>query len=376
MTTDMYSERISRVREQMHLHGLDFLAVGPSADLRYLTGANHRPSERLALLVVSQEGPAYMVLPGFEAASLPDLPPEVRVVTWGESERPARVVAGLITSMLRAQPGGADCTIGVSDRLWSVFLLQLQSELPRAAFTLGSPVLSAVRQLKNEHEIELLRRSGAAADEAFREICTRPLEGSTELEIGKVIASLLEERGLVVEGSPIVASGPNSASPHHHAGSRRIEHGDVVVLDFGGTFEGYYSDITRTVFVGAGPSRDSEEEKVYNLVAEAQEAAVKAARPGMTCEALDRVARDILAAQGYGEFFTHRLGHGIGLDGHEPPYLVQGNASVLQPGMAFSVEPGLYLPGRFGVRVEDTVVLHESGAERMNNAPHQITIVN
>jgi Xaa-Pro aminopeptidase len=147
------------------------------------------------------------------------------------------------------------------------------------------------------------------------------------------------------------------------------------VLDFGGTLNGYFSDITRTVFVGSLPETDSEEERVYNLVAGAQEAGVRAARPGMTCEALDRVARDLLDVAGYGQYFIHRLGHGIGLDGHEPPYLVQGNATLLEPGMTFSVEPGLYLPGKFGVRIEDTVALREGGAQRLNEATREIVVV-
>jgi Xaa-Pro aminopeptidase len=314
-------------------------------------------------------------LPAFEALSLPDLPEEVQVTTWGESDRPSRIVAGLISSAMGAGPGGAGCTIGVSDRTWSVFLLQLQFELPRAAFTHASTVLSAVRQKKTRDEEELLRMSGAAADDVFREICGRQFAGRTEMQVGREIAGLLEKRGLEVEGHPIVASGPNSASPHHHTGDRVIERHDVVVLDFGGTYEGYYSDITRMVFVGEGPRSGSDEERVYNLVAKAQDAAVMAARPGMTCEALDAVARDIIAQAGFGDYFIHRLGHGIGLDGHEPPYLVKGNATVLQPGMAFSIEPGIYLPERFGVRVEDTVVLHDDGAVRMNNASRAITVV-
>jgi Xaa-Pro aminopeptidase len=195
------------------------------------------------------------------------------------------------------------------------------------------------------------------------------------MQIAQEIASMLKERGLELEGVPIVGSGPNSASPHHHSGERTIETGDVVVLDFGGTLEGYFSDITRTVFVGGLPGPGSEEAKVYKLVAAAQEAAVRAARPGMVCEQLDTVARDIITQAGYGEYFIHRLGHGIGLDGHEPPYIVQGNRTELRPGMSFSVEPGVYLPGRFGVRVEDTVYLTERGAVRANNASREMLAV-
>ena len=375
MDTEVYAQRLARARSLLHVHGLDYLLVGPSADMVYLVGARQRPTPRMSVLLVPQEGPIHMVLPAFEAPSLPTLPEGLLITTWGESDNPARLVAGLIATANGTHPGGAQCTIGVSDRLWSVFLLNIQAQLPRAAFTHGSQVLTALRIVKTPEELALLRHSGAMADEVFGEIVTRRLAGRTEKNVAQEIASLLEARGLDVEGHPIVASGPNSASPHHHSGDRTIQDGDVVILDWGGTVQGYYSDITRTVFAGSGPRPGSEEERVYGLVAQAQEAGVRAARPGMACETLDAVARDLLTDAGYGQYFIHRLGHGVGLDGHEPPYLVKGNATILQPGMVFTVEPGLYLPGKFGVRVEDTVALGETGAERLNNVPREIRVV-
>ena len=180
---------------------------------------------------------------------------------------------------------------------------------------------------------------------------------------------------MVVENPPIVAAGENGSSPHHHSSERVVRRGDVVVVDFWGSLDGYYSDCTRTVFVGGEPAPDSEERRVYDLVRGAQETAAAAAGPGMTCEALDAVAREYLARAGYGEYFIHRLGHGIGLDGHEPPYLVAGNQATLQPGMAFTIEPGLYLPGRFGVRIEDSVWLNESGTVSFNRSSHDILVV-
>jgi Xaa-Pro aminopeptidase len=224
--------------------------------------------------------------------------------------------------------------------------------------------------------VDLLAASSAVADTVFTEIIKRPFAGRSELEVARDIKELLEQGGLLVQGFPIVASGPNSASPHHHTGSRRIENGDVVVLDFGGTLEGYYSDITRTVFVGEAPSDGSERSKVYNLVARSQEAAIQTGRPGLSCEQLDSVARDLLTQGGYGEFFTHRLGHGIGLDGHEAPYLVQGNKTLLRAGMAVTIEPGLYLPDQFGVRIEDTVVVTPAGIRRLNTVTHDAVVVN
>jgi Xaa-Pro aminopeptidase len=370
-----YNTRFERVRALMHMHGLDFLLIGPSADLVYLTGAHLRTTERMAVLVLPQEGPATVVLPAFEAPLLPPLSDGVQVRTWDESDNPARIAATVMSDSMHGHPGGVNITVGVGERLWSVFLLRLQAELPRAAFTPATMVMSQARQIKTSDEIDLLAHSGAMADEVFARIIGWPFSGRREIDMAGEIAALLEAGGLLVEGVPIVASGPNSASPHHHAGERVIRTGDVVVLDFGGTYKGYYSDITRTVFVGGRPADDSEEMRVYQLVAATQSAAVEAALPEMQCQELDSVARNLLTSAGYGEYFNHRLGHGIGLDGHEPPYLVQGNDTRLQPGMAFTIEPGLYLPGRFGVRIEDTVALQAEGAVRLNNADRGITIV-
>ena len=368
--------KLSRARALMHQHGLDFIVAGPSADLFYLTGVTSHTSERMTLFILPQEAPAYMVVPTFEAALLPPLNDEIVVRTWGEQDNPARLAAQLVASGANAHPGGFACTIGVADQLWSVFLLRLQAELPRAAFTSASTVLTPMRQIKGDDEIEKLRVSGRAADQVFDDMVERPFIGRSEAEIGREIVERLRAKGLEVPGHAIVASGPNSASPHHHTGERVIEAGDVIVLDFGGTVGGYYSDITRTVFAGEAPSTGSEELHVYGQVAAAQEAAVQAARPGLACEELDAVARNHFIEAGYGQYFTHRLGHGIGLDGHEPPYIVGGNSTALQPSMAFSIEPGLYLPGKFGVRIEDIVVLGPEGTERMNNASREIMVVN
>jgi len=372
---EQYSQRLTRARTLMSEAGLACLIVGPSADLEYLLGAHRGQSERLTLFIVPQEGSAYLVLPAFEASTLPELPRDVEVVAWGESDDSAGLAASFISRRRLDGGDAAGLTVGVSDLLWSVFLLRLQAALPDARFTFASPVLSSMRQIKSPEEIEALRKSGSIADQVFSEITAQPFAGRSEIDVAQEIAARLKSHGLKLPGAPIVASGPNSASPHHHTGDRIISNGDVVVLDFGGTWEGYYSDITRTVFVGEAPQPDSEEAKVYGLVAGAQQAAFEAARPGLACEALDSVARDLLADAGYGQYFTHRLGHSIGLEGHEPQYLVQGNSTPLQPYMSFTIEPGLYLPGRFGVRVEDVVYLTEERAERLNNADRGIVVV-
>ena len=363
-----YDARIANVRGLMHAHGLDYLLVGPSADMVYLTGAHLRPSERLAAFVLPQEGPPHFVVPAFEAPSLPPLPAGTQLHTWGESQNPAHLVAGLIADGLRSRPGGVNCTIGVAERLWAVFLLRLQAELPRAAFTPATPVLSGARQVKAAEEIARMQEAGAHADEAFAELVRLPFTGRPEVELSHEFGRILEAHGLTVTDPPLVGSGPNSASAHHHSGERVIERGDAIVLDFWGTWKGYGFDCTRTVFAGEMPAPDSEEARVYSIVAQAQEAGVRAAEPGMECQALDSVARGIIAEAGYGEYFSHRLGHGLGLDIHEPPYIVQGNTTRLQNGMVFSIEPGIYIPGRFGVRIEDIVALVDGRAVRLNNS--------
>jgi Xaa-Pro aminopeptidase len=370
-----YEARLDGVRALMHTHGLDFLVVGPSADMIYLTGARSRPSERLAAFVLPLLGPGYFITPAFEAASLPELPEGTQLKTWGETDNPAAMAASIIADSLHSGPGGANCTIGVAERLWSVFLLRLQAELPRASFTPATTVLSAARQVKTAGEVAAMQKAGAASDDAFAEFVATDFTGKSELQLSAIFADLLKARGAKLDDSPLIASGPNGASPHHHSGQRIVQEGDAIVLDFWGTVDDYTFDCTRTVFVGGVPAPDSEEAQVYGIVARAQEAAVQAARSGMTCEALDRVARGIITEAGYGEYFTHRLGHGIGLDTHEAPFIVAGNDTILQDGMSFSIEPGIYMSGKFGVRVEDCVALVDGKAVRLNNADHGIISV-
>ena len=376
MTTQSdYEARLHGVRALMHMHGLDFLVVGPSADMVYLTGAHTRPSERLAAVILPQLGPGYFVTPAFEAASLPEMPEGTQVKTWGETDNPSALAANIIADSLHGQPGGLNCTIGVGERLWSVFLLRLQAELPRASFTPATAVLSAARQIKTAGEVAAMQKAGAASDDAFAEFVGKQFTGKSELELSAMFADLLKARGVQIGDPPLVASGPNSASPHHHSGERVIQQGDAIVLDFWGIVDDYTFDCTRIVFAGGVPAPGSEQAKVYEIVAKAQEAAVQAVRPGMTCEALDQVAREIITEAGYGEYFSHRLGHGIGLDTHEAPYIVEGNDTALQDGMSFSIEPGIYLPGKFGVRVEDCVAMVDGKAVRLNNADHGIISV-
>ena len=360
-----YESRLARLRAALQAAGQDGCLIGPSSDLLYLTGLDLHPSERLALLIVGATGPSHLVVPAFEAAGLPALPPGVAAAPWEESADPAAQVAALLA--------GRAAHLVVSDRLWAGFLLRIQAALPGATFAPAAPILGPLRLIKDAAEVAALAEAGARADATFAEIRELPFAGRSERQVAEAIAGLLRRRGLLIEWGPIVGSGPNGASPHHTAGERVIADGDLVVLDYGGRLAGYQADMTRTVAVGHAP--EGEARQVYDLVYAGQELGVRAAQPGMTGAALDSTVRDYFTAAGYGAYFTHRLGHGIGLDGHEPPYLVQGGETVLAPGMAFSIEPGLYLPGRFGVRIEDIVVLTANGAQRLNDAPRELVVV-
>jgi len=232
--------------------------------------------------------------------------------------------------------------------------------------------LPMLRAIKDADEVERLAAAGAAADACFEAIARVRFEGRRESEIGAELATLLREHGHSQVDFTVVGSGPNGANPHHELSQRTIQAGDMVVLDFGGIKDGYGSDTTRTVHVG---DPTDEEHEVFEIVRRAQQAGFDAVRPGVACQEIDRAARRVITDAGYGECFIHRTGHGIGLTTHEPPYIVEGETRPLLPGMCFSIEPGIYLPGRFGVRIEDIVTVTEDGARRLNNTSHELRIV-
>ena len=266
----------------------------------------------------------------------------------------------------------ADGRIAANDRMWTAHILALQSAVPAAAFATASGIIGRLRSRKDEDELAALRRAGRAADETFRQICDLPFLGRREDEVAADLARMLVENGHDQAAFIIVASGPNAASPHHEPGGRTILPHDAVVMDFGGEVGGYFSDTTRTVVVGEPSPGFS---RVYDLVLEAQLAAVDTVAPGVPIQEIDRAARRIIGAGGYGERFIHRTGHGIGLEVHEPPYVIEGNDLPLEPGMTFSVEPGIYLEGELGVRIEDIVVVTDDGVERLNRSSRELRIV-
>ncbi len=268
--------------------------------------------------------------------------------------------------------------IGVSDRLWALHLLRLQAALPGVVAEPASLVLRDLRVVKDADEIALLRLAAEAADRVVHEVAHGRLVGRTEADVAREVRDRLVDEGHDSADFAIVASGPNSASPHHEASDRVIRGGEPIVLDIGGPLGGYGSDITRTIWVTGGDAAhgpDDEYLRLYSVLRAAQAEATHAARPGVACERVDLVARELISAAGHGMHFIHRTGHGIGLEAHEDPYIVAGNGEALAPGMTFSVEPGIYLDGRYGARIEDIVVCGEDGPIVLNEAPRDLLVV-
>jgi Xaa-Pro aminopeptidase len=359
-----YADRLQRTRAEMARQGVDLLVVGASADLFYLIGYAGHESERMSVLVLPRDGVPHYVVPGLEAALLNEHRSLVEIVTWEETENPAAKVAAV------AGPAGKG-TIAVGDDLWSAFTLRLQRAMPTAGWTEGGQLLRPLRMIKDDRELELLAEAARRTDDAWEEFITTSIGGLNEWEVRERLMTLTAARGL----SPTfcnVGSGPNGASPHQTASDRVVGEDDAVVCDWGGTLEGYNSDVTRTVYIGQ-PSEAFA--RAYDAVLAANEAALAAVRPGVPCQEIDRAARRVLTDAGYGEAFFHRLGHGLGLSLHEEPYLVEGNTLPLAEGMVFSDEPGVYFPGEFGVRIEDTVVCTADGGHRLNEATRTLTVM-
>ncbi|HEU5449108.1 MAG TPA: Xaa-Pro peptidase family protein [Acidimicrobiia bacterium] len=359
----MFEERIARARSRMEELAVDTLLLSVGADLPYFTGYTAMPLERLTMLVLPRVGDATLVVPALEAPRVGERPEAFTIQPWGETEDPVAIVARLAGRPARA---------AIGDRTWATFVLGLQEALPETSFLAASRVTGPLRAQKDAAEIDALRAAAHVVDAVALAMRDRPFAGRTEADISRELVERMLAGGHERANFAIVASGPNAASPHHEPGERVVEVGDSIVCDFGGTMAGYCSDITRNFVVGEPPADLID---IYEVLFEAQEQAVRAARVGVTCEQVDAAARSVIAAAGYGDYFIHRTGHGIGLEEHEDPYLVSGNATPLAAGHAFSVEPGIYLPGRCGARIEDIVVATESGPERLNEAPRDLAIV-
>ena len=366
----VYRDRLTRAAGEAESRGLAALLITPSSDYAYLLGYHPPALERLTCLVLpaSGSGMPSLVLPRLEAPlarhKLGDLADELQLIPWDETDDPAQVVRGLLK--------GTTGRVGVQDQMWARFALRLRAALDPIELVEASPSIAALRRVKDQAEIERLRTVASAADSAMGQITAETLSGRTEAEVSHRISELLLEAGHDTADFAIVGSGPNAASPHHEPGQRVIQPGDAVVLDIGGTRADYCSDTTRTAFVGEPPADFL---VLYEVLREAQSAACEAVAPGVTAETVDRAAREVIEEAGYGERFIHRTGHGIGMETHEEPFIVSGNDEPLQAGHAFSIEPGIYVDGEWGARIEDIVVCTDAGGERLNLSSRELYLV-
>lgn len=370
-SSEVYAQRVRAAAEGAASAGLAGLVITPGYDLRYLVGSRAQTFERLTALVLPADGSApTVVVPRLELAALRESAVTeigATVQDWVDGENPYALVA----QALRGS-AAAPVTVAVTDSMTALHLLPL-AEVLGAVPVLATDVLRRLRMIKDPAEIDALRKAGAAIDRVHARVPEFLVPGRTEADVAADIAEAIVAEGHSEVAFIIVGSGPNGADPHHECSDRELRVGDIVVVDIGGPYApGYNSDSTRTYSIG---EPDTEVARRYAVLQRAQAEAVGAVRPGITAGSVDAVARDVLAAEGLAEVFVHRTGHGIGLSVHEEPYIIAGNEITLEPGMAFSVEPGIYFPGQWGARIEDIVIVTEDGVESVNQRPHDLVVV-
>lgn len=366
----MFEDRMARVRAAMADKGIDALLLSVGPDLPWLIGYEAMALERLTMLVVPRESQARLVIPAFEIPRVIERP-EFTISGWSETEDPLSLV-------IDALDGRSNLAIG--DHTWSRFLVGLSDRIPGAKWSTAGAVVGALRAVKDQAELAALQRAADGVDRVAAALQNGeiPLIGRTEAEVSDDIGRRVVAEGHRKVNFAIVASGPNAASPHHHASDRVIQPNEVVLCDFGGTTAepdggaGYCSDITRCVYTGVPPAEFAE---AYETLFRAQAAGVAGAEVGRPAGEVDQIARRIMEDGRLGEWFIHRLGHGIGVEAHEDPYLVEGNTEPLVAGNAFSIEPGFYIPNKWGARLEDIVVSTDDGPLALNKADHHLATV-
>lgn len=365
--SQIFLDRVRRARASMQRSDVDVLLVSVGSDLPYLTGYEAMPLERLTMLVVPRDGEATLVIPRLEAPRVHDHPDVFALLPWNETDDPVALVASLV---------GRPRVAAVGDTMWARFLVELLAHWPSDTtnFVRGTVVMNELRMRKDAAEIAALQAAGAAADRVATQLQAGEIDlvGRTEAAVSADISARLLAEGHDVVNFAIVAAGENAASPHHHAGDKVIVDGDLVLCDFGGTMAGYCSDITRCVSLGEPKPQVAE---AYAVLHAAQAAGVAASVVGASCQEVDRAARRVITDAGFGEYFIHRTGHGIGMEAHEDPYMVEGNSLPIAAGHAFSVEPGIYVPGAWGMRLEDIVVATDDGPLPMNCVNHDLVVL-
>jgi Xaa-Pro aminopeptidase len=365
LSSHTYAERLGRARAEMKRSGVDAMILSLGHDMPYLMGYLAMPLERLTMLVIPQDGEASLIIPRLEGPRVHQMNDVFTMVPWNETEDPVAIAHTLL---------GSAQTIAVGDQMWSRFLVDLLVHRPNAKYVRSVTVMEALRSRKDAAEVAALVAAGAAADRVAAQLHAGeiPMVGRTEAEVSADISARLIAEGHQKVNFAIVAAGENAASPHHHAGDRVIQYGEIVLCDFGGTMNGYCSDITRCVHIGEVPQDIAD---AYAVLLRAQAAGVNAGVVGSSCENVDAVTRAIIDEAGYGEYFVHRTGHGIGMEEHEDPYMVSGNTTPIAAGHAYSVEPGIYVPGKWGMRLEDIVVATDNGPMAVNHANHHLVVL-
>ncbi|WP_408919984.1 M24 family metallopeptidase [Corynebacterium tuberculostearicum] len=367
-SADVYAQRLHAAQKAAADKGIDLLLIGTGPDFAYLTGSWVSSHERLTVLVVPQQGNAWIAAPNtditdIKAAPVGELDVELR--GWNDGENPYEFA-------LRGAGDGLG-KVALGQSLTADHVLRFQALLPHASYELATYALAELFTRKDEAEIAELRKAGHAIDAVHAQVPQLLQAGRTEAEVAHELEKLILQEHSVID-FVIVGSGPNGANPHHSFSDRELAEGEPVVVDIGGTLpSGYHSDCTRTYVVGGDISKAPRDfQDAYAVLADAQAAARAAAHPGSTAADIDAITRQAISAAGWGDYFVHRTGHGIGLSTHEEPFIMEGNDLALEEGMAFSIEPGIYLEGKWGMRLEDIVVLTNDGYESLNQAPRDV----
>ena len=367
----MTQARLDKLNASLRTSDLDAVILNPGSTLTYLTGLHFHLMERPVVLLFAKDQNPAIVLPELELQKVASLPYKLQVFAypenpseWDNAFRKAAQALGLDGKRIGVEPR----------QLRLLEFHHVKSSAPEADFPDGSNVLAGLRLRKEQAEVEAMRKAVKIAQSALEATLPSIKVGMTEKELSSELVTQLLKQGSEPEMpfSPIVSGGPNSANPHASPSERKLQAGDLLVIDWGATYDGYISDLTRTFAVG---EVDEEYRKIHKIVQESNAAGRAAARPGVPCANVDVAARDVIEKSGYGKYFTHRTGHGIGMEGHEEPYMRGDNMQILEPGMAFTVEPGIYLPGRNGVRIEDNVVITDTGADVLSDMPREIRVV-
>jgi len=357
---EVYKERQAKLRAAAKARGWEAIVVTPSTNLAYSTGLSMSRSERLTALVLLSDGPAVLVTPAFEESNVTRDATVDDVKTWQEDQDPIALTAKLLTGK----------TVGIEGTT-AYATASFVSTAASAKSEDATPVFDALRSVKSEEEMGFIREAGRRTVLAITGTHGRIRRGMTEQEVSVILEQEFAKLG--VRGDGLVQFGPSSALPHGGPSDRLLARGDVVLIDCGCRVRGYTSDVTRTVAFGT-PS--DEVRKVYGVVDKAQVAGIAALDAGKTGEEVDRAARKVIEDAGYGQYFTHRLGHGLGMDGHEQPYLVKGNRKPLVVGNTVTIEPGIYMPGKFGVRIEDDYGVRDKGLASLSVRPTELGILN